>query len=114
MPGPSRSNNGSEFRDHRTLTRNTGVPIYFATPCRSVERASNENANGLVRRYLPKKTSFHRLTQTRLDEIERLLNHGPRACLGYLTPWEVHFKKPPKILPKHKPLHFRSDSAPWT
>jgi len=102
--------NGSEFCDHRNLTQTTGVPVYFATPYRSVERATNENANGLVRYFLPKRMSFHRLTQTRLNEIQDLLNHRPRACLGYLTPHEVHFNQKAKTFPL-KPLRFCSDSA---
>jgi IS30 family transposase len=97
--------NGSEFCDHRELTRSTNVPVYFATPYRSCERGTNENTNGLVRYFLPKKTSFHKLSQSRLNEIESLLNHRPRACLDYLTPHEVHFKKHPRSS-KNKPLHF--------
>jgi transposase, IS30 family len=104
--------NGSEFCDHQELTRRTRVPVYFATPYRSCERGPNENTNGLVRRFLPKKTRFTRLTQTRLNEIANLMNHRPRACLGYLTPHEVQFNKRPKIISKHQPLHFRSNSAP--
>src|SRR6185312_7454192 len=70
--------NGSEFCAHEELTRNTGVRVYFAHPYCSSERGTIENANGLVRYFLPKKTSFHRLTQSRLNEIERLLNARPR------------------------------------
>jgi transposase, IS30 family len=102
--------NGTEFCDHQELTRTTKVPVYFATPYRSTERGSNENANGLVRYFLPKKTCFKNLTQTRLNKIQDLLNHRPRACLSYLTPWEIHFKKYPKIS-HNKPLHLRSNSA---
>ena len=88
--------NGTEFCDHQEVTRRTKVPVYFATPYRSTERATNENTNGLVRYYLPKKTCFKSLTQARLKEIQDLLNHRPRDCLGFLTPHEVHLNKPPK------------------
>lgn len=84
--------NGKEFYDHRELARTTGVKVYFCQPYSSTQRGSIENFNGLVRYYLPKRTSFARLTQERLDDIENSLNHRPRQCLGYLTPHEVHSK----------------------
>jgi len=93
--------NGKEFYDHDQLTQATGVKIYFTHPYSSTERGSIENLNGLVRYYLPKRTSFANLTQSRLNEIETLLNRRPRKCLGYLTPHEVHSKT--------KPLRPRSD-----
>lgn len=85
--------NGSEFCAHERLSQTTGVRVYFAHPYCSSERGSIENANGLVRCFLPKKTSFSKLTQTELNRIQDLLNHRPRKCLGYLTPAEVHSKK---------------------
>jgi len=87
--------NGKEFYDHRRLTETTGVKVYFTHPYSSTERGSIENLNGLVRYYLPKRTSFATLTQRRLNEIEKLLNHRPRKCLAYLTPHEVHSKTAP-------------------
>ncbi|MEQ1876433.1 MAG: IS30 family transposase [Bdellovibrionia bacterium] len=83
--------NGKEFCDHQQFQ----VPVFFARPYCSTDRGTIENTNGLVRYYLPKKTSFKALTQTRLNEIQDRLNRRPRKCLGYLTPEEVHFKKPP-------------------
>jgi len=68
------------------------VKVYFSHPYSSTERGSIESLNGLVRYYLPKRTSFAALTQRRLNQIEKLLNHRPRKCLGYLTPYEVHSK----------------------
>jgi len=88
--------NGSEFCDHEAFTRATKVPVYFANPYSSIERALNENTNGLVRFFLPKKTCFKNLTQTRLNEIQDMLNTRPRDCLGYLTPEEVHFRRTPR------------------
>jgi IS30 family transposase len=85
--------NGKEFYAHKQLAKNAGVDVFFTHPYCSTERGSVENLNGLVRYYLPKRKSFSRLTQKRLDEIVELLNHRPRKCLGYLTPHEVHFKK---------------------
>jgi transposase, IS30 family len=84
--------NGKEFYDHRRLAEATGVKVYFTHPYSSTERGSIENLNGLVRYYLPKRTSFAKLTQRHLNKLEKLLNHRPRKCLGYLTPHEVHSK----------------------
>lgn len=83
--------NGKEFYDHQKLP----IKVYFAHPYCSSERGTIENTNGLVRHYLPKKTSFKGLTQARLNEIQELLNNRPRKCLRYLTPKEVHFRKSP-------------------
>ena len=85
--------NGKEFFGHKQLARNTNVRVFFTHPYCSTERGAIENLNGLVRYYLPKRSSFHRLSPTRLNAIEASLNHRPRKCLGYLTPHEVHFKK---------------------
>jgi len=87
------TDNGTEFNAHKQLSEQTGVSVFFTHPYCSTERGSIENANGLVRYYLPKRSSFARVTQLRLDKIAALLNHRPRQCLGYLTPHEVHFKK---------------------
>ena len=89
--------NGSEFADHQTLTKNTGVPVYFTHPYSSCERGTVENTNGLVRYFLPKKTKFAKLTQTELNKIQDLLNHRPRKCLSYLTPKEVHFNQASRL-----------------
>lgn len=84
--------NGTEFFDHQTLTRLTGVPVFFTHPYCSTDKGSIENANALVRYFLPKRTSFKKLTQKKLNKIEEALNQRPRKVLGYLTPKETHFK----------------------
>jgi IS30 family transposase len=85
--------NGKEFFAHKELRNRTKVRVFFTHPYCSTERGAIENLNGLVRYYLPKRSCFSRLSQTRLNAIEQLLNHRPRKCLGYLTPHEVHSKK---------------------
>jgi IS30 family transposase len=87
------NDNGTEFNGHKELSANTGVLVFFTHPDCSTERGSIENANGLVRHYLRKRSSFADLTQEKLDEIASLLNNRPRKCLGYLTPNEVHAKE---------------------
>lgn len=81
--------NGTEFARHATMAEALAVDIYFADPYASYQRGTNENTNGLIRRYLPKGTSFKNLTQQQLDQIVEDLNNRPRKCLGYRTPNEV-------------------------
>ena len=64
--------------------------VYFATPHHAWERGTNENTNGLVRQYLPKRVSMATLTQPDCDAIARRLNRRPRKRLGYRTPEECY------------------------
>jgi IS30 family transposase len=78
--------NGKEFAHHQTIGQTLKAETYFAQPYHSWERGTNENTNGLVRQYLPKKTDFRHITQADVDRIEHLLNTRPRKCLHYNTP----------------------------
>ncbi len=80
--------NGTEFHDYRAVERTTAIRFYFATPYHAWERGSNENLNGLLRQYLPKRTSLAGLTQRGCDALARRLNTRPRKRLGYRTPEE--------------------------
>jgi IS30 family transposase len=82
------ADNGTEFHDYESIERATGIKFYFATPYHSWERGSNENFNGLLRQYLPKRTSQAGITQRDLDRIAKKLNTRPRKRLGYRTPEE--------------------------
>jgi len=82
--------NGSEFASHKWIKFKTGTDIYFAHPYCSYERGTNENLNGLLRQYLPKKTDFSCLKKTEVKRIEKALNERPRKTLCYLTPNEFH------------------------
>ena len=64
------------------------MKFYFATPFHSSERGSNENFNGLLRQYLPKRTSQVGITQHDCDRIAKKLNTRPRKRLAYRTPEE--------------------------
>jgi len=80
--------NGTEFHGYRAIERATGVTFYFATPYHSWERGTNENTNGLIRQYIPKKSSMKGVTQPRCTNIALTLNNRPRKRYGYLTPIE--------------------------
>ncbi len=85
--------NGTEFACHERIARELNVDIYFADPYASYQRGSNEQANGLIRRSLPKGTCFKSLRPNQLQNIIHLLNNRPRKCLGYRTPNEVFQKQ---------------------
>lgn len=81
--------NGVTFSEHELTARETSMDIYFAYPYHSWERGTNENANGLVRQFLPKGSPFKNITQQKLDRIAKLINNRPRKRHGYFTPQEV-------------------------
>ena len=82
------ADNGTEFHGYKTIEKRVGVKFYFATPYHSWERGCNENMNGLIRQYLPKRTSMAGVTQRDCDRIARKLNRRPRKRHGYRTPEE--------------------------
>ena len=77
---------GHEMADHQRFTIQTGVQVYFCDPKSPWQRGSNENTNGLLRQYLPRRLDFRTLTQTDLDAIAQELNERPRQTLGFKTP----------------------------
>lgn len=81
--------NGHENAGHENITKEIKTKIYFAHPYHSRERGTNENTNGLIRWYLPKKTDFATISAKRIGEIEHRLNTRPRKRLGWRTPLEV-------------------------
>jgi IS30 family transposase len=82
--------NGTEFHGYKAIEAATGADFFFATPHHSWERGTNENTNGLIRQYAPKRTSLAHLTQAECDSIAEKLNSRPRKRLGYRTPAECY------------------------
>jgi IS30 family transposase len=80
---------GTEMARHSELTANTGIKVWFCDPYSPWQRASNENANGLIRQYLPKGTDLSPFSQDQLNEIAERLNNRPRKVLDFETPNEV-------------------------
>lgn len=85
--------NGKEFCDHKLIAAGLQARVYFAHPYASWERGLNENTNGLVRQYFPKKYEFAKITDQDLQQVEDRLNNRPRKTLGYRTPNEIFFKQ---------------------
>lgn len=87
------SDNGQEFAAHQEIAVALQADYYFAHPYASWERGLNENTNGLVRQYCPKKSDFSHLDQDAMQAIAHRLNHRPRKTLDYRTPFEVFFQQ---------------------
>ena len=77
---------GKEMASHARFTNETGVPVYFCDPRSPWQRGSNENTNGLLRQYFPKRTEIAHYTQAELDDVAAELNGRPRQTLGWKTP----------------------------
>lgn len=93
QPHPVRTitvDNGTEFHEYAALERVVAARFYFATPHHAWERGTNENTNGLLRQYLPKRQSMAHLTQPDCHRIATRLNRRPRKRLGYRTPEECY------------------------
>lgn len=91
--------NGKEFAGHEKIAKVLKADCYFADPYSSWQRGSNENLNGLVRQYFPKKsTDFTQVTDAEIAEVERKLNNRPRKRLGWKTPAQVFSGKSLNLL----------------
>lgn len=77
---------GHEMADHKKFTMATDVQVYFCDPQSPWQRGSNENTNGLLRQYFPKKTPLSGYSQAYLDKVALQLNTRPRKTLGFQTP----------------------------
>jgi IS30 family transposase len=80
---------GQEMAEHRRFAVDTGVEVYFCDPRSPWQRGSNENTNGLLRQYFPRRESLEGVTQERCDEVAAKLNRRPRKTLGFRTPAQM-------------------------
>ncbi|GAA5594455.1 Transposase and inactivated derivatives, IS30 family [Kocuria rhizophila] len=80
---------GKEMAQHRQITIESGMKIYFADPHAPWQRATNENTNGLLRQYFPKGTDLSIFSQLDLDQVADEMNRRPRKRLQFATPYET-------------------------
>ena len=91
------SDNGKEFAKHQEIAAALQASFYFAHPYSSWERGLNENTNGLIRQYFPKKHDFTTITDKDISMVMNKLNNRPRKCLGFKTPNQVFFGIKPSV-----------------
>ena len=84
-------NNGKEFAGHEKIAEALKTDVYFAHPYASWERGTNENTNGLLRQYFPKKRKLNDVSNFEVRYVENRLNNRPRKKLAFKTPNEVFF-----------------------
>lgn len=83
---------GKEFAGYLDIENTLNIDLYFADAYASWQRGTNENTNGLLREFYPKKFDFSSINQEELDSIVTVINNRPRKCLGYRTPAEVFYE----------------------
>ena len=81
--------NGSENFEHQVLNDDFAMTSYFCQPYHSWEKGTVENTNGLIRRFVPKRTKLDSITPQRFQQIEDWLNDRPRKCLKFQTSREA-------------------------
>lgn len=84
---------GTEFTDGAQMEKDLGVEVFYAHPRSPWERPTNENTNGLIRQFVPKRSKVSTLTEEDISRFVAALNFRPRKCLGWKTPYEVAFNQ---------------------
>jgi IS30 family transposase len=83
------ADNGKEFAEHEKIAAALNAKFYFAHPYSSWERGLNENTNGLIRQYFPKKTSLVHLDKKLVRWVQNRLNNRPRKTIDFFTPFQL-------------------------
>lgn len=89
------TDNGSENTNHKQISKELNLSMYFCHAYHSWEKGTVENTNGRIRRYIPKGVSIDTLTDEYIVALEEKLNNTPRKCLQYRTPYEMMSKLHP-------------------
>ena len=87
------TDNGIENKQHRRITKKTGVPVFFTNPYSSWQKGGVENANKMLRRYFPKGTDFATVSQTDFADVLTHINNKPRKILGYKISLQIAKEK---------------------
>ena len=87
------SDNGKEFAYHERISKALNIDYYFADPYKSWQRGSNENLNGLIRQYIPKKTDFDTITDEYVHWVTEELNNRPRKRYNFTSPNKIFNQK---------------------
>ena len=85
------SDHGKEFAEHEQIAEMLHLKFYFAHPYAAWERGTNENTNGLLRQYFPKKSDFQSVSHQQIEDAMSRLNFRPRKSLRFKTPFEVFY-----------------------
>ena len=86
------TDNGTEFACHEMITKSLGVTIYFADPYASWQKGAIEDANGLIRQYVPKKETFEHISQQQITKYSKKINMRPRKKLDFKTPQDCFYE----------------------
>lgn len=87
------TDSGKEFAQHERIAKELNASFYFAHPYASWERGANENMNGLIRQFFPKKMKFQSISTNDTAFAMHRLNHRPRKCFGFKKPHEVFMEQ---------------------
>jgi len=85
------TDNGCEFAAHQKIAKSLGLTVYFADPYASWQKGAIENANKLIRQYIPKGTNFACIDDSQIKAIQYKINRRPREKLGFISPKECFF-----------------------
>ena len=87
------TDNGTEFACHERISKSLGVNIYFADPYSSWQKGGIENANGLIRQYVPKSETFEHVSHQQITKYSKKINMRPRKKLEFRTPYECFYEQ---------------------